>query len=157
VGRSRRLFLDGCDHVDRSPDFAGQVQHYFVFARLADRLHRVGDATIQFAFQQFAAQVGQTPSRILRRLIREAITAGPDYFDDGLLELRQMRNEVGRVGGNLNQLVRTANQCQAIEGCALRRVLNAVSVQVEAVKEIYRRAELDGFGRVVVPPPEAEE
>ena len=105
------------------------------------------------AFQQFAAQVGQTPSRIIRRLIREALTAGPDYFDDGLLELRQMRNELGRVGGNLNQLVRTANQGQAIEGAAVRRVLNAVSVQVEAVKALYRRAELDGVGRAVVPPP----
>ena len=109
------------------------------------------------AFQQFAAQLGQTPSRIIRRLIREAITAGPDYFDDGLLELRQMRNELARVGGNLNQLVRAANTGAAVEGDELRRVLNAVSVQVEAVKELYRRAELAGVGRVVVPPPKAGE
>ena len=68
-----------------------------------------------------------------------------------------MRNELGRVGGNLNQLVRTANAGASIEGAELRRVLNAVSVQVEAVKELYRKAELDGIGRVVVPPPEAEE
>jgi len=109
------------------------------------------------AFQQFAAQLGQTPSRIIRRLIREAITAGPDYFDDGLLELRQMRRALDRVGGNLNQLVRAANQGQAVEGAEVRRVLNAVSVQVEAVKELYRRAELAGVGRAVVPPPQAEE
>ena len=109
------------------------------------------------AFQQFAAQLGQTPSRIIRRLIREAITAGPDYFDDGLLELRQMRRELARIGGNLNQLVRTANAGAAVEGAELRRVLNAVSVQVEAVKELYRRAELAGVGRAVVPPTDAGE
>lgn len=109
------------------------------------------------AFQRLAVQLGQTPSRIICRLIREAITAGPDYFDDGLLELRQMRRALDRVGGNLNQLVRTAHQGQAVEGAELRRVLNAVSVQVEAVKELYRRAELAGVGRVVVPPPAAEE
>lgn len=107
------------------------------------------------AFQQFAAQVGQTPSRIIRRLIREAITAGPDYFDDGLLELRQMRRALDSVGSNLNQLVRAANAGAAVEGDELRRVLNAVSVQVEAVKELYRRAELAGVGRAVVPPTEA--
>ena len=109
------------------------------------------------AFQDYAAQLGQTPSRIIRRLIREAITAGPDYFDDGLLELRQMRNELARVGGNLNQLVRAANTGAAVEGDELRRVLNAVSVQVEAVKGLYDRAELAGVGRAVVPPPKAEE
>ena len=42
------------------------------------------------AFQEFAASLGQTPSRVLRRLVREAITGGGDYFDDGLLELRSL-------------------------------------------------------------------
>lgn len=109
------------------------------------------------AFQQFAAQVGQTPSRIIRRLIREAITAGPDYFDDGLSELRQMRRALDRVGGNLNQLARAANAGATVEGDEVRRVLNAVRVQVEAVKELYRKAALAGMGRVMVPPSETGE
>lgn len=104
--------------------------------------------------KQLAANLGQSPSRIMRRLIREAITAGPDYFDDGLLELRRMRLALAAIGRNLNQLVRTANQGQAVEDAALRRVINAVRVQVEAVKELYRRAELAGVGRAVVPLPE---
>lgn len=106
------------------------------------------------ALQEFAAALGQTPSRVIRRLIREAITAGPDYFDDGLLELRQMRRALDRVGGNLNQLVRTVHQGGAVEGDELRRVLNAVRVQVEAVKAQYRQAELAGVGRAVMPPTE---
>lgn len=106
------------------------------------------------ALQEFAAALGQTPSRIIRRLIREAITAGPDYFDDGLLELRQMRRALDRVGGNLNQLVRTVHQGGAVEGADVRRVVNACLVQVEAVKELYRRAELAGVGRAVLPPAE---
>ncbi len=103
------------------------------------------------AFQQFAAQVGQTPSRIIRRLIREAITAGPDYFDDGLRELHRMRTELAAIGRNLNQLVRATHQGGGGEGNELRRMINAVAVQVEAVKELYRRAELAGVGRAVVP------
>lgn len=106
------------------------------------------------AFQRFATVIDQKPSRILRRLLREAITAGPDYFDDGLLELRRMRNELAAIGRNLNQLVRTANQGAAVDGDERRRVINAVAVQVEAVKGLYRRAELDGVGRAVGALPE---
>lgn len=103
------------------------------------------------AFRQFAARIDQKPARVARRLIREAVTAGPDYFDDGLLELHRMRVELGAIGRNLNQLVRVANQGELVGGDELKRVLNAVAVQVEAVKERYQRAELDGVGRVVVP------
>ena len=33
--------------------------------------------------KQLAENLGETPSRILRRLVREAINGGPDYFEDG--------------------------------------------------------------------------
>lgn len=107
------------------------------------------------AFQQFAGQLDETPSRIIRRLIREAITGGPDYFDDGLLELRRMRTALNAVGRNLNQLTKAANQGQAVEDAALRRVINAVRVQVAAVEALYRRAELAGVSRAVMPRPAA--
>lgn len=54
--------------------------------------------------KQLAVSLDQTPSRLLRRLIREALTGGPDYFDDGLLELRRMHRELAAIGRNLNQL-----------------------------------------------------
>ena len=33
--------------------------------------------------KQLAETLGTTPSRVIRRLIREAINGGPDYFEDG--------------------------------------------------------------------------
>lgn len=90
------------------------------------------------AFQQFAAALGQTPSRIIRRLIREAITGGPDYFKDELGELRKMRRELTAIGRNLNQLARAANQGGVVEGADVRRVVNACLVQTAAVKALYR-------------------
>ncbi len=88
--------------------------------------------------KQVAAALDQSPSRLLRRLIRETISAGPDYFDDGLLELRQMRRALDRVGGNLNQLVRALNQGGDVDAGDLRRVLNAVAVEVAAAATLYR-------------------
>jgi len=102
--------------------------------------------------KQLAADLHQPASRVVRRLIREALTTGPDYFDDGLLELRQMRRALDRVGGNLNQLVRAAHQGTALDAAAVRRAINAVAVQVEAVSALYRRAEMAGVGRAILPP-----
>ena len=102
--------------------------------------------------KQLAADLHQPASRVVRRLIREAITTGPDYFDDGLLELRQMRRSLDRVGGNLNQLVRAAHQGAALDAAAVHRAINAVAVQVEAVSAVYRRAEMAGVGRAILPP-----
>ena len=90
--------------------------------------------------KQLAADLDQAPSRIIRRLIREALTGGPDYFDDGLLELRRMHRELAAIGRNLNQLARAANQGGAVDGDEVRRVVSAGIVQTEAVKELYLRA-----------------
>ena len=61
--------------------------------------------------QQLAEDIGQPPSRIIRRLIREALTGGPDYFNDGvsLISAGCIR-ELASIGRNLNQLSRAANQ-----------------------------------------------
>ena len=100
---------------------------------------------------QLAADIGQPPSRIIRRLIREALTGGPDYFDDGLLELSRMRGELAAIGRNLNQLSRAANQGGAVRGEDVRRVINAGLVQMEAVKELYRQAVRATVERAVFP------
>ena len=59
--------------------------------------------------KQLAENLGATPSRIIRRLIREALTGGPDYFDDGVLDLRMISRELNSIGSNLNQLSRAAS------------------------------------------------
>ena len=101
--------------------------------------------------KKLAADLGQPPSRIIRRLIREALTGGPDYFDDGVLDLRRMHRELAAIGRNLNQLSRVANQGGAVGGEDVRRVINAGIVQMEAVKELYRRAVRAAVKRAVLP------
>jgi predicted DNA-binding protein len=52
---------------------------------------------------------GVTPARYVRRLIREALSYGPDFFanEDALLE--QLRDDVKNVGRNVNQISRALN------------------------------------------------
>ena len=99
------------------------------------------------ALQRLAAQLGQNPSRIIRRLIREAITGGPDYFDDGLREQHRMRVALTAIGTNLNQLARAANQGQSLDGADVRRVINAGLVQVAGVEALYHQAVAAARGR----------
>ena len=70
---------------------------------------------------QLAETLGETPSRVLRRLIREAINGGPDYFEDGAGEIRRMRYELTRIGRNLNQFARAVNRGERVMSADLRR------------------------------------
>ena len=121
----------------------GAVRSKMAFVRLR--------AEEDAGLKKLAADLGQAPSRIMRRLIREALTGGPDYFDDGLLELRRMRTELAAIGRNLNQLARTANQGGAVGGDDVRRVIHAGLVQMEAVKGLYDRLVTTAVKRAVGP------
>ena len=101
--------------------------------------------------KQLAENLDQTPSRIIRRLVREALNGGPDYFDDGVLDLRRMSRELGSVGRNLNQLTRAANRGQMLNGDDVRRVINAGRVQTAAIEELYFRLVKTAVNRAVVP------
>lgn len=103
------------------------------------------------ALQQFAATLGEPPSRILRRLLREALTGGPDYFKDELADVARMSRELARIGRNLNQLAKAANQGGTGGGADVRRVINAGLVQMEAVKGLYLRAVTVAVKREVRP------
>ena len=92
------------------------------------------------AFQDFAAQLGQTPSRIIRRLIREALTGGPDYFKDELADVGRMSRELARIGRNLNQLAKAANRGEWVEAAEVKRVANATRVVVDAVQARFGQA-----------------
>ena len=89
---------------------------------------------------QLAETLGETPSRIIRRLIREAINGGPDYFEDGAGEIRRMRYELTRIGRNLNQFARAVNRGERVMSADLRRAFNACTVQLEAVRLVYSHA-----------------
>ena len=103
------------------------------------------------ALTELAEYLGQPPSRIIRRLIREAINGGPDYFQDGLLELRRMRAELAAIGGNLNQLSRAANAGRVLHGDDVRAVTSALLVQVEAIQALYSKAIRTTRKRAVAP------
>ena len=101
--------------------------------------------------KKMAENLGETPSRVIRRLIREALTGGPDYFDDGLIDLRRMHRELASIGRNLNQMTKAVNRGQVVNGEEMRAVINAAVVQMEAVKGLYLRAVRATVKRMVWP------
>ena len=101
--------------------------------------------------KQMAEQLGETPSRIIRRLVREALNGGPDYFDDGLIDLRRMHRELASIGRNLNQMTKAVNRGQVLNGEEMRAVINAAVVQMEAVKALYFRGVKTTGKRMVWP------
>ena len=104
------------------------------------------------AFKQLAETLGETPSRLLRRLMREAVTGRPDYFIDGVYELRAARSAgLAAIGRNLNQLTRLLHRGQFVAGEDVRWAVNACNVQTEAVKQVYMRAIRATMQRIVLP------
>jgi len=101
------------------------------------------------ALAKLAASLDEKPSRIVRRLIREAITEGPDFFDDGVGELRAAHRELAAIGRNINQLARQANAQERVVPAQLKGNLAAAKVQVERVADIYRDAVLRARQRTV--------
>ena len=87
--------------------------------------------------KQLAAALNVPPSRIVRRLIREAINGGPDYFTDGEKEIRMMHVHLAAVGRNLNQLVRAANRGEPILNEDVLRVVDVLRLQVAGIQDSY--------------------
>ena len=87
-----------------------------------------------------AAALGVPPSRLIRRLIREAINGGPDYFPDGVKEIRMMHVHLSAVGRNLNQLVKAINRGDLVPSEDLVRVLDVVRLQVAGIEAHYLKA-----------------
>ena len=84
--------------------------------------------------------LGVSPSRIIRRLIREAINGGPDYFEDGEKEIRMMHVHLAAVGRNLNQLARAANRGEPILSEDVLRVLDVLRLDVAGIQHSYFKA-----------------
>ena len=80
------------------------------------------------------------PSRVLRRLIREAINGGPDFFREQHLDFRMVARHVAAIGRRLNTLARAANRGQVLGGAEVQETVNAARVEVAAVAALYYRA-----------------
>ena len=103
------------------------------------------------ALRRIADQVQEPPSRLIRRLIREAVTGGPDFFDDDKIELRRLSREMNAIGRNLNMLVRSIHRGEQVAPDDLRRVINAARVQLEVVQDTYQKAVEAACHRAIVP------
>ena len=107
---------------------------------MSDALRVRIHADERIALGRLAKSLDEKPSRLVRRLVREAITQGPDFFDDGLTELRATHRELAAVGRNINQLAKAANKDERVVPAQLKRNLAAAKLQVERLAEIYREA-----------------
>ena len=94
------------------------------------------------ALADLAVRFGVKRSRLLRVFLREGVREAPEYLPQGELAMRALVNEVGAVGRNLNQLVRTINTAAsehtASGALAEASRLEAVRSEVEAVREVLR-------------------
>ena len=100
---------------------------------------------------QLAETLGKTPSNVLRSLVRIGVEVGPDYFTEGVYELRAARNHLSAIGRNLNQLTRLIHRGQFVAGEDVRRAVNACNVQMEAVRQVYMSAVQAAMQRIVLP------
>jgi len=103
------------------------------------------------ALKQMAAATGQTPSQVIRQLIRIAATGAPDYVGEEKIDLRMNARQIAAIGRNLNQLVRAINRGEQVAPDDLRRVLNATRVQFTVVHQTYLNAVRAAVRRIIVP------
>lgn len=91
---------------------------------------RITDAEAE-GLEAAAAELGVSRSRIIRRLLREFLRGHPDYFDDGLGELRAAHLALVGASRALRQHARTSPDAAMPE---LREHLDATSSAVGAMK-----------------------
>jgi hypothetical protein len=89
------------------------------------------------AFATKAATLGERPSRVHRRLVREFVSGEPDYFGSELVVLRRGCDQLSRVGNNLNQLVRLAHQGECPLPTDLTALLETVMGVVEELESTF--------------------
>jgi len=88
-------------------------------------------------FQRLAEQLQTTRSRLMRKMIREAIGAGPDLLHQELKLIEELAYQLAAIGRNLNQLVRAIHSGKVAVTAADQVAIEAVRAQVEQVdKEV---------------------
>ena len=102
------------------------------------------------ALLKFAETLDERPSRVMRRLIREAVSGGPDFFDDGLAEIRETHRQLAAIGRNLNQLTKLAHKGEALLPSDVMPELEAIKKEVKSAAAHYRSALARARARSVV-------
>jgi hypothetical protein len=90
------------------------------------------------ALKKLALEMSVKPSKLIRRLIREAVNQGPDFFDDGIKELRETNRQIGAIGRNLNRLVLMMNTDKRINEMDLKIEYDGLRLGYEAMGRSYQ-------------------
>lgn len=94
-------------------------------------------------FQAAADRFGVRPSRLHRKLIREASGCGPDMLDNELAPVRQAVKELGAIGRNLNQITRKINSgalAPGFDAALVAELADYVHAATEAVGAVVERS-----------------
>lgn len=96
------------------------------------------DGKEKAALSVLAGRLGETPSRVIRRLIREAINGETDLFDPGLEVLAGATNQLAAVGRNLNQIARAVNEGRVMADPVSSEQMTEIMAQVSALDNAFR-------------------
>jgi Zn-dependent oligopeptidase len=87
------------------------------------------------AFQQVVDELGTTRSKLLKKIIRELIGAGPDLLAQEWKLMEDLRFQLAAIGRNFNQLVRAIHTGKMIVTPQDRALVEGVRDQVEQVRK----------------------
>jgi len=90
------------------------------------------------ALKDLAVQMEIKPSKIIRRLIREAVTKGPDFFDDGIKELQESNRQLAAIGRNLNRLVKMINSDKPVNNVDLKNEYESLQSGYAEMQNAYQ-------------------
>lgn len=94
-------------------------------------------------FKRAAARLGVKPSRLHRKLIREASGCGPDLLKDEMEPVRNAARQLGAIGRNLNQITRKVNSGELAVGFDVKLITELVEyvhAATDSVREVVRRS-----------------
>lgn len=86
-----------------------------------------------------AAREGVTVSRLLRRAVREMVTGGPDFFDDGTARMSELARELAAVQRLLSRLPVSERSVPSFPD-AFERIMAALTSTRTGFAEQVRRS-----------------
>ena len=92
------------------------------------------------ALTTLSEELGQPPSRVIRRLIREAVTGGPDLFDDGVAAITEAHRQLSMTGNALSELIRCIKDGRAAELSSAEASVQQALQEVETLRKCYGAA-----------------
>ena len=89
-------------------------------------------------------------SRILRKMIREAMGQGPDLLRDDLNAFREAVRQLAALGRNINQIAHAINSGKAIFSSLDSQQLGYIGPQVESVRKEISSVVIRTWNRWVI-------